>query len=60
MKTFEIGNRYSGVILGVYAGQDQFAAIDAMARDAGYTDYKTLCAVVPSVFDEIYVVEVTA
>ena len=60
MKSFEIGNRYSGVILGVYAGQDKFVAADAMARDAGYTDYKTLCAAVPAVFDEVYVVEVTA
>lgn len=39
MKKFEIANRNSGLVLGVYEGETKEEALDAMARDAGYASY---------------------
>ena len=38
MRTYEISNTIGGVILGVYEGETEQDALDAMARDAGYKD----------------------
>ena len=45
MKKWSIENRVSGVELGVYEGETREAALDAMARDAGYRDYAEACEV---------------
>lgn len=37
MRTFRISNRISGQVLGDWQGVDADDAIEAMARDAGYT-----------------------
>ena len=40
MKRWRIENTASGVVLGVYEGETENDALDAMARDAGYRDYR--------------------
>ena len=39
MAKYQIENTQSGVIFGVYEGEDEKGALDAFARDAGYRDY---------------------
>lgn len=39
MKLYRIINELSGVALGVYEGETEQDALDAMARDAGYADH---------------------
>ena len=41
---FNICNKVSGVDLGDYEGADKAEAMDAMAKDAGYKDYRDMCA----------------
>ena len=47
MNTYRISNPISGTILGTYEGETSEAALEAMARDAGYRDYAECCADVP-------------
>jgi hypothetical protein len=44
-KQFEIANTHSGLVLGVYEGETADDALDAMARDAGYQDYRDACSI---------------
>jgi len=43
--TFEIAVQSSGVVLGQYQGQDADEAVEAMARDAGYSSYRDMCSI---------------
>ena len=43
MTRYEISNRQSGVVLGVYKADDFRAALDLMAVDAGYASYAAMC-----------------
>ena len=60
MPTFRIENTISGVILGDYEGATEAEALDAMARDAGYSDYAACCEVAPAKEGEISITEVDA
>lgn len=40
--TYAITQPETGVLLGIYAADSEAAALDAMARDAGYTDYASI------------------
>lgn len=40
MGEFQISSVVSGMILGVYTAESEEGALDAMARDAGYADYR--------------------
>lgn len=44
MKRFSIGNK-QGADLGIYEGETADDALDAMARDAGYSDYRNACSI---------------
>jgi hypothetical protein len=56
-KKFEIANRNSGLVLGVYEGDTKEQALDAMARDAGYSSYAAIPEEVGSE-DDLIVAEV--
>jgi hypothetical protein len=60
MNSYQITNRTSGKILGTYDGLDQSSALDAMARDAGYTNYDKMCEEVGGGADDLHVTELTA
>jgi hypothetical protein len=47
MRSWRIENRVSGIVLGVYSGESEQEALDAMARDARYRDYAAACEVAP-------------
>ena len=55
MGKYQITNTISGVELGVYEGATEAEALDAMARDAGYSDYAECCEVAPARQGEIAV-----
>ena len=44
MKRFEISNTNSGLVIGAYEGETAEDALDAMARDAGYSNYAAIPA----------------
>lgn len=55
MNSYHIQNTISGADLGTYQGATEAAALDAMARDAGYQDYAGLQRQIPSQEGEILV-----
>ena len=59
-KTYRIENTRSGVILGDYTADSKEAALDAMARDAGYADYAEAQEVAPAAEGDILVTEIEA
>lgn len=46
MNSYHITNRTSGADLGIYDGDTLEAALDAMARDAGYRDRADAIAII--------------
>lgn len=60
MNKYLITNTISGLRLGVYDGDTETEALDAMARDAGYSDYAECCEVTPTREGEIAVLLVQA
>jgi hypothetical protein len=57
MKTYHITNTLSGHDMGPYVADSAEAALDALARDAGYADYSELQSAVPTEPGEIIVTE---
>lgn len=55
MNRYEISNQHSGLTLGIYDGEGEREALDAMAWDAGYTNYAAMCVVAPVQDGEIIV-----
>ena len=47
----------AGVDMGVYEGETEAEALDAMARDAGYADYADACDVTGGSRDDLIVTE---
>lgn len=43
LRTFSITSRRSGTHLGTFDAEDEHAAKDAMAREAGYRDFADKC-----------------
>lgn len=60
MSKYLITNTHSGVEIGLYEGNTEAEALDAMARDAGYSDYTECCEVTPTRKGEITVLLVQA
>ena len=48
----------SGVILGQYEAASASEALEAMARDAGYSDYAAACDAAPPMEGEIVVTQI--
>ncbi len=59
MTTFQISNLSSGLVLGAFVGTTAEAALDAMAQEAGYSDFAASCEVTGKRAD-LAVVEVGA
>lgn len=58
MGHYKIENLHGGMDLGVYEGNSENEALDAMARDAGYDSYEHLQATAPAPPGEIHVTAV--
>lgn len=57
-KTYEITNAKSGLVLARYYAETEAAALEALARDAGYETYAEACEVAPADTGEIVVTEI--
>lgn len=55
---YQIENTLSGVVFGVYEGDTEAEALDALARDAGYRDNAEVELEHPSQPGEILVTEI--
>ena len=60
MNTYQIENRLSGIVLGVYVASNHDHALHLMARDAGYRGLCHMEDVAPSFTGEINVIMVTS
>ena len=60
MQKYLIENFVSGVVLGEYEGITPAAALDAMAREAGYQDHADALAVIGGDSSDLVVTEVNA
>lgn len=60
MKNFEISNATSGQVLGVYHAESKDAALDMLARDAGYADYAEVLAICPASDSDVLIAEIGA
>lgn len=49
----------AGVVLGVYEGENEQQAFDALARDAGYRDHANACQQCGDLDDWLTITEVT-
>lgn len=58
MAIFNITSAASGADLGNYSGETKADALDAMARDAGYSSYAECCEVTGAERGDIIVTEV--
>jgi hypothetical protein len=58
MTTFAIRSTVSGVELGSYEGETARESLEAMAKDAGYSDYDAACEAAPVDFGELAVDEI--
>ncbi len=58
MARWTIENVQSGLVLGTFEGATEDAALDAMARDAGYADRATMDRDVPDGAENLVVTEV--
>lgn len=61
MKTYQIENLHSAVILGIYEGENELAALEAMARDiGGARSFAELCEIAPVQSGELLLTELAA
>lgn len=60
MTTFQISNPISGLILGTYDAETREAALEALAKDAGYKSFAESCEVTGEDGSELIVREVEA
>ena len=58
MNRYRIENTTSGTILGTYEAKSEYEALDEMARDAGYVDYKAAQRLTTLDHNDLSVVEV--
>jgi hypothetical protein len=59
MTTWQITNTRSGIVFGEYEGDTPEAALEALAQDAGYSDYAEMCEV-GNISDEFMAVRAIA
>ena len=52
---FRIHNKITGMDFGDYEADSEADALDAMAKDAGYADYKSACEVTGSLGEMVAV-----